>query len=294
MLKRIAALVCLACLLMPFMSAWAESAQEPFYAYFEDARWLRTEPKANTPTVVNVPKRSVLKLTPVDGKYAFTSYRGQEGYIYYKDYKTIDYTDPLSPEAVTVEGFFGAPVYMRAEPMKNASTIALLPTDVRFEITFVTDTYAYLTYEGEGGYVYIADFVQMEYKKGRVEPFIAFSDAAVTAYDSPFYGAVAVESIPAYTPVTVNGYDGDHMTVIRNGETLYVENGELIAVTEDFPTPPLPLTTAITLLTWLPLLASIWKSGGVGGLGAPLLFCVLMFGFLHSCQNIVFCSQNLL
>ena len=236
MLKRFAALMCLVCLLAQLLPAFslAESTQESFYAYFDDARWIRTEPKANTPTVVNVPKRSVLKLTPVDSKYAFTSYRGHEGYIYYKDYKTIDYTDPMSEEAVTVEGFFGAPVYMRAEPMKNASTMALLPTDVRFEITFVTDTYAYITYEGEGGYVYIADFVQMQYKKGQVEPFIAFSDEAVTAFDSPFYGAVAVESIPPYTPVTVNGFDGDHMTVIRNGETLFVENGELIAVTADF------------------------------------------------------------
>ena len=236
MLKKWIALLCMLCLLLPLLplSALAQGEGESFYAYFEDARWIRTEPKANTPTVVNVPKRSVLKLTIVDSKYAFTSYRGQEGYIYYKDYKTIDYIDPMSPEAVTVEGFFGAPVYMRAEPMKNASLIALLPTDVRFEITFVTDTYAYLTYEGEGGYVYIADFVQMEYKKGAVEPYIAFSDEAVTAYDSPFYGAVAVESIPAYTPVAVNGYDGDHITVALSGKTLFVENGDLTPLTADF------------------------------------------------------------
>jgi len=234
MLKRMLALLCLVCLLVPMLPAALGETQESFYVYFDDARWMRTEPRANTPTVVNVPQRSVLKLTPVDDKYAFTTYRGKEGYVYYKNYKTIDYIDPMSEEAVTVEGFFGAPVYMRMEPMKNAPLVAQLPTDVRFEITFVTDTYAYLTYEGEGGYVYIADFVQMEYKKGQVEPFIAFSDEAVTAYDSPYYGAVAAKSIPAHTPVTVNGYDGDHMTILMDGETLFVENGELIAMTADF------------------------------------------------------------
>lgn len=232
MLKRIVALLCLVSLLMPLLPAAV--AEESFYAYFDDARWMRSEPRANTPNVINVPQRSVLKLTPVNDKYAATTYNGKEGYIYYKNYKAIDYTDPHSEEAVTVEGFFGAPVYMRKEPLKNAPLIAQIPTDVRFEITFVTDTYAYLLYEGQGGYVYIADFVQMEYKKGQVEPFIAFSDEAVTAYDSPYYGAVAAETIPAHTPVTVNGFDGDHMTVVRGDKTLYVESGELIAVTADF------------------------------------------------------------
>jgi len=147
MLKKIVALLCLMCLTLPLLSlsAFAENTPEPFYAYFEDARWLRTEPKANTPTVVNVPKRSVLLLMPIDDKYASTTYRGQAGYIYYKDYKTINYTAPTDPEAVTVEGFFGAPVYMRAEPLKNAPTLATLPNDVRFQITYVTESYAYIT-----------------------------------------------------------------------------------------------------------------------------------------------------
>jgi len=240
MLKKIVALLCLMCLTLPLLSlsAFAENTPEPFYAYFEDARWLRTEPKANTPTVVNVPKRSVLLLMPIDDKYASTTYRGQAGYIYYKDYKTINYTAPTDPEAVTVEGFFGAPVYMRAEPLKNAPTLATLPNDVRFQITYVTESYAYITYEGQPGYVYIEDFVPMKYEKVGVEAFIAFSDEAVTAYDSPCYGAVAVEKIPAHTPVTVIGYDGDHMIILGDAQVLYVENGELIPLPENFAIEP--------------------------------------------------------
>lgn len=241
MLKKVIALMCLACLFVSFLPAgWAEEQVESFYAYFEDARWMRTEPKANTPTVVNVPKRSVLKLTPVNDKYAYTVYRGQEGYIYMKDYETIDYTDPLSDEAVTVEGFFGAPVYMRAEPLKNASTLELLPADERFKITFVTDTYAYITFNGEGGYVFIEDFVQMEYQKGEVAPYVAFSYDTVTAYDSPFYGAVAVMEIAPYTPVTVHGYDGDHLLVSVNEQTLYIDNSEMTTLAADFEVEDFP------------------------------------------------------
>lgn len=234
MLKRIVAFVCLLCMTTALLPAMAEEEAQSFFAYFEDARWIRTEPKANTPTVVNVPKRSVLKLTPVNDKYAHTVYRGQEGYIHMKDYKTIDYTDPFSEEAVTVEGFFGAPVYMRAEPLKNASAMELLPTDVRFKITFVTDTYAYITYNGEGGYVFIEDFVQMDYLKGEVAPYTAFSYDTVPAFDSPYHGAVEMAQIAPYTPVTVRGYDGDHLMITLNDQTLYVESSEMTALIPDY------------------------------------------------------------
>ena len=52
----------------------------------------------------------------------------------------------------------------------------------------------------------------------------------------------------------------------------------LIAVTLDLPTPPLPLTTAITFLTLLPGFASILKSacGFGGGTGDPEVDEVLM------------------
>ncbi len=234
-MRKIIALMCLVCLLLGAFPALGETAgEESYYAYFNDARWLRTEPKANTPTVVNVPARSVLKLTPVNDKYAATVYQGQTGYIHMKDAVRIDYIDPESPEAVTVEGFFGAPVYMRAQPLKNTSALALLPTDVRFAITFVTDEYAFIRYEGEEGYVYIRDFVQMEYKKGTVTPYIAFGDDAVSAYDSPCYGASVAAVISPYTPVTITGYDGDHITINLNDKTLYVAAGELSALSEDF------------------------------------------------------------
>ena len=113
MYKRILALLLMLCLL-PALPARAEEA---FFAYFPDARWLRTEPRAGSHTVDNVPARTMLRLEPVDEKYAYTSYKGKAGYIYYKDYVVMDYTDPASPEAVTVEGFFGAPVYMRQSPL---------------------------------------------------------------------------------------------------------------------------------------------------------------------------------
>ena len=234
MLKRLTAFLCLLCLLIPCLPLAAAEDAQAFFAYFEDARWMRSKPEANTPTVVNVPARTLLRLTPVNDKYAHAVYQGKEGYIYLKDYKPLDYTDPASEDAVTVEGFFGAPVYMRANPLKNASALALLPTDVRFKITFVTDDYAYLVFNGEAGYVYIADFVQMDYKKGTHEPYTAYSDEAVTAYDSPYYGAVAVAQLPAYTPVAVTGFDGDHMTILHEDQTLYVENGELIPLAADY------------------------------------------------------------
>lgn len=234
-MKRIIAAVCLLAMLCAYLPAsLAEGTQESYYAYFKDARWLRTEPKANTPTVVNVPARSVLKLTPVNDKYAATIYQGQEGYIHMKDAVEIDYIDPEGPDAVTVEGFFGAPVYMRAQPLKNTSALELLPTDVRFAITFVTDEYAFIRYEGQEGYVFIRDFVQMEYQKGSVTPYIAFGDEEVPAYDSPCYGAVVAATIQPYAPVTVTGYDGDHITVDVDGQTLYVATGELTALSEDF------------------------------------------------------------
>ena len=233
MLRKLVAALSLVCLLCAYLPAVAEEPQS-FYAYFKDARWLRTEPKANTPTVVNVPERSVLKLTPVNDKYAHAVYDGLEGYIHMKDYVTIAYTDPLSEEAVTVEGFFGAPVRMRKQPLPDTRQLTQLPTDQRMKITFVTEDYAYLTYNGEAGYVFIEDFVQMNYPSGTVEPYVVFSDESVTAYETPYYGAVAVEVIAGNTPIVVTGYDGDHLLTQLNGRTVYVENSEVSALAADF------------------------------------------------------------
>jgi len=232
MLKKLLAIVCLICLFASFLPACAEG--ETYYAYFEDACWIRTQPKSNTPTVVYVPKRTLLRLTPVNDKYAATSYDGKEGYIYMKGGVKVNYTDPKSPEAKTVEGFFGAPARMRTQPIKNASYIGDLPTDVRFCVTYVTDTYAYLVYEGKEGYAYIADFVEMDYKKGSVQPYVAFSAKPVTAYDSPYCGALEVSQIAAYTPVTVTGYDGDHLVVNEGAQSVYVESTDLISLAADF------------------------------------------------------------
>ena len=153
MFRRAVLLLLFLLLLLPVIVHAEENGSEVIYAYFRDARWLRSEPAPGTPTVANVPERTMLRLEPLDDKYAYTTYKGAPGYIYYKDYVTVKYTDPHGPDAVTVEGFFGAPVYMRQSPLKNASLVALLPTDERFQITFVTDEYAYIVYEGQEGYI---------------------------------------------------------------------------------------------------------------------------------------------
>lgn len=235
--KRLFALLLTLCLL-PLYLPVGQAEGEAFFAYFKDARWLRTEPVAGSGTVDNVPARTMLRLEPVDGKYARTSYKGQAGYIYYKDYVAMEYTDPASPEAVTVEGFFGAPVYMRESPLRNAALVAQLPTDVRFQITHVTEEYAYILFEGKEGYVYNADFVEMEYKKGRVEPYVAFVDEVTPAYSTPYYGATVGAELQPYTPVTVDGYDGDHITIFYEGQRLYVDGSELTALGEDMALEP--------------------------------------------------------
>ena len=240
MYKRLLALLCL--LVMLPLSALAE--EEVFYAYFPDARWLRTEPKAGSGTVENVPDRTMLRLEPVDDKYALTSYKGKPGYIYYKDYVKMDYTDPASPEAVRLEGFFGAPVYMRQSPLRNAPLVAELPTDVRFQITRVTEEYAHILYEGKEGYVYIADFVEMEYKHGQTEPYIAFVGEDTPAYSTPCYGASVGAVLLPYTPVTVDGYDGDHLTILYEGQRLYVTAEELTRLGDDYEMEPFPASLA--------------------------------------------------
>ena len=57
MYKRLLALLLMLCLL-PALPVRAEDA---FFAYFQDARWLRTEPKAGSGTVDNVPARTMLR-----------------------------------------------------------------------------------------------------------------------------------------------------------------------------------------------------------------------------------------
>lgn len=206
----------------------------PMYAYFRDARWMRTEPVPSTPIVISVPERTLLRLVPVNEKYAQTQYKDKTGYIYYKEAVVVEYTDPHGPDAKPIEGFFGAPVYMRQSPVKNAFNVALLPTDVRFRITPVTDEYAYIVYEGEEGYVFLRDFVEMAYARGELEPYIAYAAQECPAYDSPCWGAVALTVINPYTPVTVVGFDGDHMVIEANGARAFVENGELTGLTADF------------------------------------------------------------
>ena len=235
--KRLLALLLMLALILPVLPA-ARAEDEVIFAYFQDARWLRAEPAAGTATVENVPARTFLRLTPVDDKYAATVYKGKAGYIYYKEYVEMDYRDPYAPDAVQLEGFFGAPVYMRESPLRNAPLVAELPTDVRFRVQPVTDEYAYIVYEGKEGYVYLADFVEMEYEKGSVEPYIAYGDEEIPAFDTPCYGASVGALLQPYTPVTVDGYDGDHVTIVYQGRRLYADGAELTRLNEDSPVEP--------------------------------------------------------
>ena len=80
MIRKMLSLLCVAALLCGLLpAALAEDTAESFYGYFRDARWMRAEPRPNTPNVVNIPARSVLKLTPVNDSYAATSYDGKTG-----------------------------------------------------------------------------------------------------------------------------------------------------------------------------------------------------------------------
>ena len=242
MRKRITALLLIALLVLPLLPAQGESAV--IYAYFQDARWLRAEPAAGTATVENVPARTMLRLEPVDNSYAATTFKGKAGYIYYRDYVEMDYHDPYAPDARQLEGFFGAPVYMRQSPLKNAPLVAELPTDVRFRIHPVTDEYAHIIYEGKEGYVYLADFVEMEYRKGSTEPYIAYVDEETPAYDTPCYGATVGALLQPYTPVTVDGFDGAHVTIVYQGQRLYADGSELTRLSEDAALEPFSATLA--------------------------------------------------
>ena len=101
MYKRLFVLL-IALALLPLTPVWAR-ADGVIYAYFQDARWLRAEPAAGSATVDNVPARTMLRLEPVDGKYAATTYKGKPGYIYYRDYVEMDYRDPYAEDAVRGE-----------------------------------------------------------------------------------------------------------------------------------------------------------------------------------------------
>ena len=245
MIRKMLSLLCVAALLCGLLpAALAEDTAESFYGYFRDARWMRAEPRPNTPNVVNIPARSVLKLTPVNDSYAATSYDGKTGYVHMKDCVQVEYNDPTAEDAQSIEGFFGTPVRMRAQPLADTTTLDILPADVRFRVVPVTDEYAYIEYNSKSGYVYIRDFMQMEYKHGEVTPYVAFSDEPVSAYESPCYGAAALHEITPYAPVIVNGYDGDHLTVDIEGQTLYVEAGELTILGEDFTVEPFEAKTS--------------------------------------------------
>ncbi len=235
MMKRLIALLLMLALLLPCL---ALGEGQVFYAYFPDARWLRAEPAAGTATVVNVPERTLLRLEPVDDKYAATTYKGQAGYIYYKDYVPVDYADPYAPDARKLEGFFGAPVYMRQSPLRNAPLVAELPTDVRFQITPVTAEYAHILFEGKEGYVYLEDFVEMEYRKGSTDPYIAYVDEVTPAYSTPCYGATVGAQLQPYTPVIVDGFDGDHVTIEYEGRRLYADGAELTRLSDDYALEP--------------------------------------------------------
>ena len=143
MIRKMLSLLCVAALLCGLLpAALAEDTAESFYGYFRDARWMRAEPRPNTPNVVNIPARSVLKLTPVNDSYAATSYDGKTGYVHMKDCVQVEYNDPTAEDAQSIEGFFGTPVRMRAQPLADTTTLDILPADVRFRVVPVTDEYA--------------------------------------------------------------------------------------------------------------------------------------------------------
>ena len=254
MMQKKIALLLLTALLLSLLALSAQAEGTAFYAYFQDARWMRDQAAAGAGTVENVPARTLLRLAPVDDKYAATSYKGKNGYIYYKDYVAVDYRDPNAPDAVRLEGFFGAPVYMRQSPRKSAPLVAELPTDVRFLITPVTDEYAHILYEGKEGYVYIADFVEMTYRKEQTEPYIAYVDEKTPAYATPYYGASVGAVLQPYTPLTVDGVDGDHVTVLYEGQRLYADAGELTRLGDDYELDPFAaVLSAKTTVLGLPL-----------------------------------------
>ena len=150
----------------------------------------------------------------------------------------MDYHDPYAPDARRWKASSARRCTCASRPLKNAPLVAQLPTDVRFRITHVTDEYAYILFEGKEGYVYMADFVEMEYRKGSTEPYIAYVDEETPAYDTPCYGATVGALLQPYTPVTVDGFDGDHVTIVYQGQRLYVEAGELTRLSEDYALEP--------------------------------------------------------
>ncbi len=268
-MQKIWSLALILILLLLPLCVLAEGEQyasgEPFYAYFADARWIRTLPQANTPTVVYVPERTMLLLTPVDDKYAATSYEGKDGYIYMRDVVRVEYTDPHSPQAITVEGFFDLPAHMRNSPIRNSGQIATLPSDVRFRITYVNSEYAYLSYDGQEGFVSTDSFVQMDYEKGSYEPYIGFCEEETPAYDSPCYGATVCALIVPYSPLTVTGYDGDHLTVLYQNQQLYVEASDVTNLNDDYIVEPFAaMLKDNAAVTAYPL----QNSGGLGVLPA--------------------------
>ena len=227
-------LILLLLLTLAASCALAAEAGETYYAYFPAGGWLRTEPKPNMPNVIRVPERVLLQLTQVNEKYAAATYKGKSGYIHTGEAVVLDYTDPDSPDAVSTEGFFAYEAYMRSSPVKNAPMTAKLPSDERFRITYVTDEYAAIDYDGERGYVYIGDFVPMEYARGEYEPYIAFSNEKIDLCVTPCYHSAVAKTLLPYTPLTVTGFDGDHLTVAYGGESFFIESGLLAPLEADF------------------------------------------------------------
>ena len=82
MMQKKIALLLLTALLLSLLALPAQTEGTAFYAYFQDARWMRDQAAAGAGTVENVPARTLLRLEPVDDKYAATSYKGKTGYDY--------------------------------------------------------------------------------------------------------------------------------------------------------------------------------------------------------------------
>ncbi len=237
MLKRALALTAFVLMMLCLLAC--AYGEESFFAYYGEERWIRREPVSGSSGVAELPANTVVKLTPVNGSYAAVSYNGKDGYLYYPEANRVDMTDPMSPDAVWVEGSFEEEAVLRRAPLKNSSRVANVPAGERVRATAVNSTYLYLEYGGKSGYALREQFAQTVYPSGIVLPYIVYAKSEVVLYNGPYADSAAVGSLKVNTPTLAVGYDGESLLVQQDGALYYAPAQSLTVLegnydTEDF------------------------------------------------------------
>ncbi|MBQ2953387.1 MAG: L,D-transpeptidase [Clostridia bacterium] len=199
-------------------AALAEEIPAAFEGYFEKTVFLRPSPAASSESLAAIPALTLLRLEPVDERYAKATYEGKSGYIYYAEVLRVPEGTPVEPYLA----YLPESKYLFVLPADGAASLLTIPAETPLTVTAEVDRFLLVEYAGQTGYVYARDAEAIDGMYARPTDAEFTADAAVAARRYPLSGAPVVLTLEAGRACMAEAVCNGYYRVTLGEETVYV------------------------------------------------------------------------